>query len=283
MTARSAKNRRRADGTRTFSGQRALARAGSSGLRVAMTLGMTLAVALAARAGYAWALGSPTFAVKRITFEGSRRSTPAELLKLGGLATGQNLVELDAPGVAKGMAAHPWVKSVTLARHLPSSLVVHVEEHVPVAVVSLGDLYLLDAEGEPFKKVQAQDAVDLPLVTGAERDGYVDRPEETRARFKAALALVAAYSEAGMAKSAPLSEVRLEPDGVSLVTVTGQEIRLGEGDTDAKLARLTKVRAELVRRGLSAESIHLDNRTRPGWVTVKLSSLPPERRVATRQ
>ncbi len=274
MAFRSSKNRRRADGSRV--------RASGPGLsRVAMAAGLTLVVALAARAGYGWAHRAPTFALKRITFEGAVRATPAELLKLSGLATGQNLFELDSQGVARAMSSHPWVREATLVRHLPSSLVVHVEEHVPAAMVALGDLYLVDAEGEPFKKVQSHDAVELPLVTGVDRDGYVARPRETQARLKGALERVAEYAR--LNDGVALSEVRLEDVGVTLVTAAGQELVLGEGAADVKLARLSKVRAELVRRGLTAESIYLDNRTRPGWVTVKLSSAPPERGTAAVQ
>ena len=60
-------------------------------------------------------------------------------------------------------------------------------------------------------------------------------------------------------------------------------VRLGEGETDVKLQRLSRVREELKSRGLSAEVIHLDNRARPGWVAVKLSSSASERSGASAQ
>ncbi|HYO69285.1 MAG TPA: cell division protein FtsQ, partial [Archangium sp.] len=41
--------------------------------------------------------------------------------------------------------------------------------------------------------------------------------------------------------------------------------------------RLSRVREELRARGLSAEVIHLENRARPGWVAVKISSPVSER------
>jgi cell division protein FtsQ len=74
-----------------------------------------------------------------------------------------------------------------------------------------------------------------------------------------------------------LSEVRVAAEGLVLVLADGTEARLGEGDTDAKLQRLSRVREELRARGLSAEVIHLENRARPGWVAVKLSSPASER------
>ena len=40
-----------------------------------------------------------------------------------------------------------------------------------MALVSLGDLYVVDAEGAPFKRCSREDAVDLPLVTGVAASG----------------------------------------------------------------------------------------------------------------
>jgi cell division protein FtsQ len=137
-------------------------------------------------------------------------------------------------------------------------------------MVSLGDLYLLDEAGEPFKRVQASDALDLPLVTGVEREDYVAHHDETVQRLTAALIVAQSYSSSPTGKPARLSEVHLDDEGVTLVTGDGQEVRLGEGDTAAKLARLARVRQELKSRALSAEVIRLDNRARPSSVTVSL-------------
>jgi cell division protein FtsQ len=92
-----------------------------------------------------------------------------------------------------------------------------------------------------------------------------------------------AYALLSPGKAERLSEVRLEAQGLALVTVSGQEVRLGEGNPDVKLQRLTRVRRELDARGLAAEIIHLDNRARPGWVAVKISSPASERSGASMQ
>jgi cell division protein FtsQ len=59
---------------------------------------------------------------------------------------------------------------------------------------------------------------------------------------------------------------------VTVVQNDGVEVRLGQGDLPAKLERLARIRKELQSRKLTAEVIRLDNRTRPDWVTVQLSS-----------
>lgn len=221
----------------------------------------------------AWALASPTFALKTLTVEGASRSTPTELFRQGGLSPGQNLFALDVAAVERAVGTHPWVKRAAVTRRFPSALIVQVEEYTPVALLALGDLYVLDAEGVPFKRLVPGDAVDLPLVTGLDREAYVADPARTSAQLREALGVARAYHEAGGDAGGALSEVRREEGGGwTLVAGAGQEVRLPAGDVAPALRRLAQVRAELARRGVGADVIHLDNRARPGWIAVKVSA-----------
>jgi cell division protein FtsQ len=175
------------------------------------------------------------------------------------------------------------VRTVEVTRRFPNRVSVQVAEHVPAALAVLGELYVLDEEGEPFKRVTPGDGLDLPLVTGLDREGYVADPDAARERFRTALEVARAYAQLSPGKAERLSEVRLEAQGLALVSVAGQEVRLGEGNSDVKLQRLARVRRELDARGLAAEIIHLDNRARPGWVAVKISSPASERSGASMQ
>ena len=94
-----------------------------------------------------------------------------------GAAAGQNLFALDVAALEKAMLQHPWVRGGGGDAALPPRVSVEVVEHTPEALVVLGDLYVLDEEGEPFKRVTPGDGLDLPLVTGVERDAYVKDPD----------------------------------------------------------------------------------------------------------
>ena len=157
------------------------------------------------------------------------------------------------------------------ARTLEEAL--RLDPDYAAAMVSLGDLYLLDEDGEPFKRVQPSDALDLPIVTGVEREDCVARHDETVLRLTTALALARAYSAS--AKGNPLSEIHLELEGVTLITADGEHVQLGEGAWPEKLERLARVRQELKARALTAAVIRLDNRARPSSVTVSLQTINP--------
>lgn len=278
------KNRRRQDATQRNEVVKGAVRShGAGALKV---LGLTLATALLVWGGVelrAWALASPRFELAAVSFSGLERASRVELLKLATLTKGQNLWTLDTGALERAMLQHPWVRTVEVTRRFPNRVSVQVAEHVPAALAVLGELYVLDEDGEPFKRVTPGDGLDLPLVTGLDREGYVADPAVARERFRSALEVARAYAQLSPGKAERLSEVRLEAQGLALVTASGQEVRLGEGESDVKLQRLARVRRELDARGLAAEIIHLDNRARPGWVAVKISSPASERSGASMQ
>jgi cell division protein FtsQ len=177
--------------------------------------------------------------------------------------------------IERSIATHPWVKSVRVTRHLPSRLTIEVEEHRAVALLSLGELYLVNEASVPFKRLKLGDSFDLPLVTGIDRALFAEKKDEGLQQLADAVALIEAYAAEPFAQKQPLSEVNLHPEGVTAVTTDGQEIEFGEGDVAAKLARLARVRKELHARSLVAGVIRLDNRTRPSWVAVQIAAKKP--------
>lgn len=215
-----------------------------------------------------WASTSPRLALRTVKVRGLHRATEHELLRLAGVAPGTNLWSLDPAAVAQAMSAHPWVRTVEVTRSLPDTLQLRVEERVPVALASLGDLYVVDADGAPFKRVSASEALDLPLLTGVTREAAEKDPAGTTARVREALGVADAYQRTF--ERPRLSEVQLGESGFELVTADGVRAVLGRDDLDGQLRRLRRVREELQQRGRLAAAIHLENRVRPGWVAVQV-------------
>ncbi len=222
-------------------------------------------------AGWQWAKTSPTFGMKELVFSGLSRATENELARLGGLAPGLNLVAIDLDAVERSLAAHPWVKSVSVRRQLPSTLRIDIDEHVPVAALAMGDLYWLNESAEPFKRAKADEGVDLPLITGIDRDTMVNQRERALVNLKTAVELIGRYNQYESAKTQPLSEIHVEGGALTIITTSGEEARFNSFDLDGQLSRLVRVRAELTRRQLTAQVIRLNNRVKPGSVTVQLS------------
>lgn len=257
---------------------RAAARAALGGVARALAAAALSAAAIAgAVRATAWATRAPAFAVTAVEFRGLVHAREDDLLRRSGLSPGQNLFRADLGVAARALQAHPWVKSVRLFRVPPSRVLALVQEHVPVAQVQLGALYLLDADGALFKRASAGDGVDLPLVTGLARADVAAGRPEVQLHLFAALQLLDAWRDEGLPPG-QLEELRFDEDGQVTAFARDdrggegklQEIRVGGRDFAQRLRKLVQVRAALARRGERAARIDLDNEARPDWVAAQL-------------
>lgn len=240
-------------------------------------LGLLAGLAWGGVEGWRWLTTSPRFDLTEVAYHGNAHAADAELTRLGGVLLGQNLFALDTDALARAMEAHPWVKSAKVRRRLPSQLDVTVEEYAPVALLAMGDLYLVDADARPFKRLAAGDDVDLPLVTGLPRERFVEERDLALRDLATALDALAAWEASGVGQAHAVSEVRLGATGLQVVTVDGLEVHLGEDALVEKLARLERVQAALAERHATAAVIRLDDRNRPTRVAVQLSAPGSER------
>ncbi|MCL2179390.1 MAG: FtsQ-type POTRA domain-containing protein [Cystobacterineae bacterium] len=223
-----------------------------------------------------WALESPFFALNKIEVEGNERVVEEELLRLAGLREGENLFQLDEAKAQQAVLTHPWIKSATLEKRYPKTLRIRLTEYREVAILALGDLYLLDEEGKPFKRIQPSEQINLPLVTGLDKEAFIDKPEQSQGELRTALAALRAYKAENKGVQG-LWEIRMEGREAILLMGLGQEVLLGEGGFEKKVRRLKRIQEELERRQIVAQVIRLNNRVRPEKVTIQIAKAAPEK------
>ncbi len=215
---------------------------------------------------------SPAFATKKILVAGNARLTRAEVLKAAGLAMGKNVFAMSPEDARARLSAHPWIASAQVTRRLPDTYVVHVRERQAAAVLSIDGLYLVSDEGTVFKRVGPNDPVDLPVITGVDRDRFTsDRAWRTSVLLEV-VALLHDYRGEGLWGREPISEVHVEADdGLSLYAGAGTSyVRLGRGPYRGKLRRFRSVLDALDAKKAQAAYVYLDNVRRPDRVTVRL-------------
>ncbi len=246
---------------------------------VLATLRAILGVVLVASAstGVAWTLrnhvmNSPRFAVTAIDVAGNDRRTAATLIGESGLTLGANIFSADLDGARARILADPWVMEASLVRQLPATIRVRVSERKAAALVALGDTFLATAAGEPFKKVDPEDPLDLPLVTGLRPESLSEDQAGAEATIRRAIDLAAEYGRGELGKRAPLQEVHIAADGAFTVVVghNAVEIVLGGPPFRRKLDQAARVMAELDHRGAKADVIMLDDDARPERVVVRM-------------
>jgi cell division protein FtsQ len=122
-------------------------------------------------AGVTVALRASVLTVSQIVVRGNARLSPAEVEALLDGMRGENVLRVDFEEYRKRLVDTPWVADVVFARVLPATVVVRIDERVPMAIARMGQqLYLVDDEGVIIDHFGPQYRdVDLPIVDGLVR------------------------------------------------------------------------------------------------------------------
>jgi cell division protein FtsQ len=153
--------------------------------------------------GYRFITTSERFEIDEIQVHGTARLTADDVRAALPVKLGDNVFTANLDQISERLRGHPWIASAEARRVLPHTLVVEIREYEPVAMVQLGELYLVDASGHPFKRaeLEAGDGADLPIVTGIERSAYQRDPAGTALTVTSALDVLALWRAEGQQAS----------------------------------------------------------------------------------
>jgi cell division protein FtsQ len=181
-------------------------------------------------AGYHWISTSPRFAITAIAIQGTRHVDPDDLLAALPIRVGDNVfVGLDR--IARAARANPWIASAEVRRILPHTIAVDVREHTAAAVAELGELgelYLVEATGQPFKRaaLEAGEGEGLPIITGIGRAAYAADPAAAMATVRDALAALDGWRAADRPA---IGEIHVDSHGAVTLHTYDQAIAIQLG------------------------------------------------------
>jgi cell division protein FtsQ len=273
-------NRRRTTPTPRKRGRKVLGFLGRWGRRAAelcVLLAAIIGLVVLGRWTHQYVTTSPYFAAQEAAVRGNERVPPGVIQHMSGLTPGTNIFAVSTAEAARRIMEHPWIASAEVHRRLPSQISITVVERRAVAILSVGTMYLIDDQGSVFTRVGPGDPVDLPMITGVDRDRYEEERPAARADLMEALALIQLYEESGLGGRWPLSEVHFEQDG-TLSIYAGDEathIRLGRPPFRRKLRRLARLFRDLRSRQAVADYVYLeeaDDHVLPDRAVVRLRS-----------
>lgn len=190
--------------------------------------------------GYKEFTTSRYLALKKINVIGARTISTDEIIGLSGLEEGRNLFSFKVGAVENAIRKNPWVESVTVKRDLPDVVNINIREREPVALVKLGDIYVMDVSGVIFKKASVDDELDLPIVTGFTID---DVKRESAGVEGGLLELIRALRVRNGFNYASISEIHAdEAFGFTLYTLDeGVRVEIGKGGYEKKLASFDRI------------------------------------------
>ena len=108
-----------------------------------------------------------SFPVEQIKITGAGRLSQETIARRAGVYEGANILAVNLSKVRKRLISHPWIADAQVRREVPAGLWIRVREHQSMAIVDLGEKFLLNGEGQLFKSYQpGVDPSGLPVIRG---------------------------------------------------------------------------------------------------------------------
>jgi cell division protein FtsQ len=225
-----------------------------------LSLATLASLALLGFTGYRYFQHSGQLSIGEVRIMGCMHIGESELLDLARVDFRSNLINLNLQEVSRRLARHPWVEKATVRRDFSEkALIIEVQERVPRALVLLDELYLMDRNGEVFKKADPGEKLDFPVLTGLQWSEWKQKEPRTMELRHQALDLLDQMEGRKIFPLREVSEIHLsKKDGLTLYTVNGGiPIRLGWGNFADKLNRLEKVLPDLRNKWKNVEYLTL--------------------------
>jgi len=189
-------------------------------------------ILLAALAAYAAFTRAPFFRLERLTVEGNKHLSEAQVMLDTGVEPGESRWRNPADEVRRRLLQEPWVADAKVAWHLGGELHVQLLERQPLALLHYHNLYLsVDNDGYVLDLVPALPGSRLPLISG------VQVPPVLRGDEIKDPGLAAALQALGQLRpewSARVAEVTTNPDTYMTLYLTGAlegtQVKLGRSD-----------------------------------------------------
>jgi cell division protein FtsQ len=133
--------------------------------------GMTAVVALAAVTGffilvYDLATQCDYFAARQLSIQGTQRLTPEQVARQARVRIGDNILAVNLSLVRKRLLSHPWIAEAEVRREIPSRLIIRIKEQDALALIDLGQKFLINHQGQIFKAWDPSDPSNLPVISG---------------------------------------------------------------------------------------------------------------------
>jgi len=182
------------------------------------------------------------FRVRKVEIIGAHYVSVPDLMDRLHVDTTMSVWDPTGPLTAR-VASHPQLRSVSVRRKLPGTLVVEIQENLPIALVSTNNgLQAYDARGTPLPIDLARTPIDAPIL-----------PQ----RDLGLLHFLGVLRNEAPALYDRLSEIRITAADEVILQFAGMPVRAMRDLTPARLADIAPVEDDLARRGLHAAEIDL--------------------------
>ena len=181
---------------------------------------------------------SPLFSVREIKVTGNSNLSEKEVAEISGVALNASLFNLDTVAVTKRMMEDLRIEEVTVRRHLPSTLAIHIKERKPLLTVEADYGYFdIDRRGMVIDNYLTLKKMNTPMLTGIILHNMYIGDETQDPTIKKILEYLQYLDAESLNRISEIAVV--SSDYVVAYTTKSVQIRLGKLERLEEKARLT--------------------------------------------
>ena len=181
---------------------------------------------------------------KKVYVSGAAQVSKETILKQAKMKPGVNILAANLRVVQKRLLVHPDIIKAEVGRIFPNILYIHVKEHQPLAIVDFENQYVMNTEGEIYKKCHKHCAGNLPVVTGLAFSDF-SQPAERKKNPYTALMQILKWDRDELRRimNGPIKRIHVDGQmGISIIPhPPGTVLKLGYGHYEKKIQTLKKV------------------------------------------
>jgi len=235
--------------------------------KVVAVLVLTAAMSFCFIFGHDYVTQCDYFKAEDLKVEGNQKLSASQVRHQANLRPGVNILAVNLTLTRKRLLAHPLIARASVGRELPSTIVIHVEEHVPLAVLDMGRLFVVNMEGEIFKELDSTDPKNLPVVSGLTFSDITVADAPRSGPFKAVMTVLGmGRNNHGILPNDKIKKIDVDREiGLTLFTTNRfTAVKIGYDDYGKKFQKLKTIQLylETQRRFLHLDSIDLNNLNR---------------------
>lgn len=190
------------------------------------------------------------FPVKNVQVSGNyhlEKQLIKEAVKNG---SGNSLFKLSLEELETRLKKIAWIKKVSLRKQFPDTVMIHVEEAVPRALLKVDKhMFLVEAGGSVLEEIEEKSIPFLPVIIGI-------NPKKDRGGILESLKLIDALAEKDVLSQQESIEIMLKPYGL-VMNIDGEYVKIGFGNYSEKIGRWRELEAEVRKKNIEIDYVDL--------------------------
>ncbi|MBI5076158.1 MAG: FtsQ-type POTRA domain-containing protein [Nitrospirae bacterium] len=190
------------------------------------------------------------FKMKAVELAGNEHLTDDELKSIGGLRGDESLLTMSSRKVYEKLKESPWIQTASVRKEYPSKLLIRIRETEPFALLDMkGKMFIVDDRGRMLEELKDNSIPFLPVI--------MSDPYNEKEAFREAVNLAKVIKNMGVLHKKQRIEIIAHQPNEVAANLDGVHVKVGAGEHEDKLTRLSEIEAEISKRHIPVAYIDL--------------------------